>query len=49
MTLAEEIPTKRAKMIDPLEAAKNLAKEINDPMASYMIEMALMTLREIRI
>jgi|1185.fasta_scaffold539615_2 hypothetical protein len=49
MAIADEIEAKRAKMIDHLEEAQSIAKEINDPMAGYMIEMALMTLREIRI
>jgi hypothetical protein len=33
-------------MIEHLESAQRLAKEINDPMADYTINMALMTVRE---
>jgi hypothetical protein len=46
MTSAEEVAAKRAKMIEHLENAQRLANEINDPMADYMINMALMTVRE---
>jgi hypothetical protein len=33
-------------MIEHLERAERLTKEINDPMADYMINMALMTVGE---
>lgn len=46
MTFAEEVAAKRAKMIDCLEEAQSLAKEIADHMSDYMINMALMTVRE---
>ena len=46
MTLAQEVAAKRAKMIDCLEEAQSLAKEINDHLSDYMINMALMTVRE---
>lgn len=46
MTFADEFAANRAKMIEHLENAERLAKEINDPMAGYMINMALMTARE---
>jgi hypothetical protein len=46
MTFAEEVATKRAKMLSHLEAAHALASEVNDATASLMIELALTKLRE---
>jgi hypothetical protein len=43
MSFAEEVNSKRATTIERLESAQRLAKEINDPMADYMISMTLMT------
>jgi hypothetical protein len=46
MTFADEVATKRAKMLAHLEAAHVLADEVNDTTASLMIELALIRVRE---